>query len=587
MTTRASRRSRTSRNSMAEALGLGKTYPLRDLPVRAEPPVAAFETMARVLVTDSEPGVAYLLLDQDGKPLAGGAEPKGTGNGEELAIDSPPIEEDIKFTVQASRPSGGTAILFGSAEVRVGLDDSLGIAVVPEGPQPAVIDYGTPVTVEVSNSQEAVFYRLVGRPDGDNAAPDDPAAMAADIPLSDGGDVSGTASAIRLLSKPLSQDQVIHVRAVKDFGGAKPAQTVLLKAPLPVFVRPDSSLAVSAKAPIIDHSGKSAIRIDKAAKGISYQLHSRPIYDSEFLHDEAADPSALVVPADSGDVRIKVPPAPPAWEEAADFTPVGDAADGSGGILTLPVAELVRDTMFIVEARKAHQQGAAAFTSAERLDQVAAVLVRPDPAPPLRLSALIADGKLVQLGVLGGEAGVFYTLIAGSPRAEVYVHQHDWVDQSVNKGIGQLQLKVDFAIGTGPPEVETRLAPPPLPLADLKPVVLPADLEVNARRATTDLASSLGTATIAALPKFEVKPDRVAAGASAKVVIAEPAEGERYFLAIDGKPAGDPVAGQGDPLSFDTGPLAPGQVVELRVAPPEKNKSIEVERRTVLAIAIG
>src|SRR4051812_47660320 len=114
MTTSASRRARTSRNAMAEALGLGKAYPLRDLPVRAEPPVAAYGTVAKVLVTDSEPGVSYLLLDQDGKPLGGGAGPEGAGTGGELSIDSPEIEEDIRFTIHTKRPSGGTAILFDS-----------------------------------------------------------------------------------------------------------------------------------------------------------------------------------------------------------------------------------------------------------------------------------------------------------------------------------------------------------------------------------------------------------------------------------------------------------------------------------------
>lgn len=587
MTTSKSRKMRTRRNAMAEALGLGKAYPLRDLPVRAEPPVAAYGSIARVLVTDSEPFVAYRLLDQDAKPLPGGAAPEGIGTGDELSIDSPPIDEDISFMLEARRPSGTSAILFGLAEVRVGLDDALPLTVVPEGPVPTVVDRGGSVEIEVANSQEGVKYRLVARPDGDQAAPDDIAAMAADIPLSDGGEVAGTAAAIRLKSIALTDDLVIRVRAVKEFGGGKPPQTMLMKAVVLVFVRPDSTLGVTAKPAVVDHGEKSAVKIAKAADGIAYRLHSRPIADGEFVHFLAPGPSAIVVQTESGDVAINPPLAPAAWEEAPGFSPLGDPATGSGGVLTLPVRELVRDTMILVEARKTHKSDSGTFTSAERLDQAVAILVRPDEAPPLRLSAVIVADKLAQLAVVGGEEGVFYTLTAGNPLAEVYVHQHNWVDSSLNKGIGELQFGIDFVIASGAPGLETVLAPPPLAVADFKPVALPVDLEAAARRATTGLAAGLGKVPIASLPKAEAQPPAITAGATAKVVIAEPVAGELYFLTVDGRAVADPVPGAGAPLSLDTGPLAAGQQVELRAAADESSKSIRIERRTPIDIAIG
>ena len=46
--TSASRQARSARNALAEALGLGESYPLRDLPVTAEPPVASYGSIARV-----------------------------------------------------------------------------------------------------------------------------------------------------------------------------------------------------------------------------------------------------------------------------------------------------------------------------------------------------------------------------------------------------------------------------------------------------------------------------------------------------------------------------------------------------------
>ena len=152
MTTSASRQARSARNALAEALGLGEPYPLRDLPVTAEPAVVAFGGAAAVGIGDSELTTAYRLLDQDGGPLAGGAEPEETGTGANLLIDTPAIKEDIRFTVRATRPSGRTAMLFETCEIKVGLDDSLGVAIVPPGPVPAVIDHvsGSPAVAVIT-----------------------------------------------------------------------------------------------------------------------------------------------------------------------------------------------------------------------------------------------------------------------------------------------------------------------------------------------------------------------------------------------------------------------------------------------------
>lgn len=586
MTGTASRQLRSARNALCEALGLGETYPLRDLPVRVEPPVAAFGSLARVSIEDSEREVLYRLMGQDGQPLPGGAKPQGTGTGAEITIDSPPIAEDIRFTLEAKRPSGRAALLFGSAEVRVGLDASLAVTTVPPGPGPIVIDHGASLDVEIVNSQEGVTYRLVGRPADDQAAADDVAAMANDVALGSGPEVPGTGTAIRLASIGLDEDVVVHVRALKVFGGAKPPQTTLLKAVLPVFVRPDAGLAVSAKPAIVDHGGKAAVRIAKAEPGIAYALHSRPVADSEFVHSDSPGPSALTVPTPGGDVHILVPPPPDVFEEPEGFAPLGDPATGSGGTLALPVPGLVRDSIIVVEARKTHVADPA-FTSAERLDQAVAVLVRPDPGPPLRLTASLADGKLTRLSAVGGEEGVFYSLAQGGSLGELYLHQHDPADPALNKGVGALAIGVDFVIAAGAGAASTSAAPPPLPVLDLKPLELPAELAISARRATTGLTADLGKLKIAAVPAAEPQPASVAAGKSAKIRIADPVAGERYSLAVDGRAVAAPVEAGGAPLSLGTGPLMPGQSVELLVASGAASDAIQVERRVPLAVSIG
>jgi hypothetical protein len=589
MTSSASRQMRSARNALVEALKIGEPYPLIDLPVRADPPVAAFGTTAQILIEDSEPTVAYRLRDQSGQPLPGGANPKTNGTGGEIQVPTPAIAEDVTFTVHAVRASGREAMLSGSGQIRVGLDASLPVAVVPGGAVPIVIDHGATVDVEVAHSQEGVRYRLVSRPSPDAAAPDDAAAMTADIPLSAAAGVGGTGGAIRLTSVPLVDDTVIHVRASKLFGGSnpRPPQAALLKTSLAIFVRPDAGLEVTAKPAVVDHEGESAVQIVRSAPGVSYRLHAKPIRDSEFSRAATPDPAALAISPPAGDVFVLPPPITPAWETPAGFEPLGAPAAGTGGELSLPVPPRKADTIIVVEARKTHGSGAGAFTSAERLRQPAAVLARPDPSPPLRLAARVANGKLTELRVIGGQPGVFYSLGAASPLGEMYVHQTSPDDPALNKGIGALVTMLDFVVAAGVPVGPTSAAPPPIASLEVKPKALPAEISIKARRAMTGLTADLGKADIAVLPEAEVQPATVAAGASVKVTIAQPVAGERYAVVVDGRRVADPVAATAAALSLTTGPLVPGNRVELWALAADLTAPIQVDRFTQLDVAIG
>jgi hypothetical protein len=588
--TSANRQVRSARNALAEALGLGETYPLRDLPVTAEPPVAAYGSIARVAIEDSERTLAYRLLDQEARPLPRGAEPEGIGTGAAIAIDSPAIADDITFTVRATRPNGRVAMLVGTAQVRVGLDASLPVTLVPPGAVPTVIDHGATVEVEIAGSQEGVIYRLAGRPSPDPAAPDDASAMSADVPLSAPAGVAGTGGPIRIASVPLFDDTVVHVRASKVFGGSKPrpTQATLLQATLPIFVRPDAGLAVAAAPVIVDHGGQAAVEVAASQPGVAYTLHGRAIADAEFSRRDPPDPATVSVPTPDGDVRVVTPPPTPVWAAPPGYGPLADPVVGTGAALSLPVPPRLADTAIVVEARKSHAAGTDAFTSAERLHQPAVVLVRPDPSPPLRLAARVIKGKLAELSATGGEAGVFYAIAGPKRLGELYLHQNSPDDAALNKGIGALAVTVDLVVAAESPAQATSAAPPPVPRLELKPLALPAELAVTARRAMTGLTTALGKVAVTAPPAVEVKPAAVEPGKSATVTIAEPLAAERYAIMVDGKRVADPVPGAGAPLSLDTGRLAAGSRVELWIkADAPADAAIEIERLVPLDIAVG
>lgn len=587
MSTSASRRMRSARNAMAEALGLGEAHPLRDLPVLAAPPVAAFGAIARIGIEDSERDTVYRLevVGAAANPRA----PTGTGNGEAVGIETAPMAEDVTFRVEATRPNGRAAVLLGTAQVRVGLDASLPVALVDAGPPPMTIDHNAAVTVEIERSQEGVSYVLVARPSPDPAAPDSVAAMAKDIALSDPGGTGGTGGAIRIASTGLRDDTVIRVRAVKTFAGSppRPRQTTLLAAALPVFVRADPLVAVAAKPQVIAHGTPAAIILTKAAAGVTYALYAKRIADSEFSRADPPDPAILAVTVPGGEVRVTTPPQSAIWVMPRGYEPIGTPAVGTGAALTMPLPPLLRDTAFIVEARKQHGEGATAFTSGEQLAQAAAILVRPDPAPPLRLVASVVDDKLVQLTALAGEEGVFYALAAAAPLGELYLHQHDPFDRAFNKGVDALAISVDFVVSGGAVSRATGEAPPPAPFLDTAPLALPLELGVLARRATTGLIQELGKATVAPLPVAEVEPAAVAPRGSVKVTIAQPVAGERYALMVNGVRVAEPVVGGAAALELDSGPLPGGAQLALWVGAGDDAGAIRIERQAMLDVTVG
>lgn len=476
---------RHARDRLLDLLGLGRTYPLRDPAVGATTTVA-YGTSARIPLAYGQPGVVYRLCDSAGKPLTPAV--TATGSGGELTLETPEITDDRLFTIEAVKSSNGlSALLLGQATVKVGIDQGLSAQVVgaellvpgvdPPAPgAPRIVDWGVGVSVEVQASQEGVDYRLEA--DGSGAT------------LST-ADVRGNRGTITLRSVALKEDTDLRVRATKTFAPDehREAKTGLLDTVLPVKVRANPGLAVTLKATTVGYGADASVSVAATQASAVYALLVHATADSEVIHK---DPAAadLRIPVDGKEpVYVRPPAAATPGALPPGFRATGASVAGNGGARSLSLSVLRADTTFLVQAQKNHRSGdGGSVTSTVYLTQRAAVLVRPDPAPTLRLRAALRDGVLqAPIQVEGGQSGVFYHFSNAADgqalAAPVYFHQRDAADSTRNKGIGQLCIGVDLAVT--PPLSAARVAANP-DLATLAPE--PPQLQAAGLRSDTRLS---------------------------------------------------------------------------------------------------
>ncbi len=491
----ASFRLRDARDRLIDLLKIGRTYPLVDLPVEYTQMVA-WGMSGTLTLSFSQPGVAYQLLDRDGKPL--NPEVNATGNGSDLVLTTPKITNDIHFTVKAVKNSLALT-LHRAIEIKVGLDKSLQAAIVGAAPldpnattptptDPRIVNYGASPQVQIEKSQAGVDYYLVCAKTG-------PAEIG-DYELGDPKTtwkvistrfVRGDSLAIMLQTQPMAEDTDIRILAIKTFDASEKQaeQRALLTITLPLKVRANPALAVTANLQGLDYAANAAAIIQGSQTSVSYQLFFRPIRDSEFVRD-GTESSALLTINGITSLWVKKPSNP----TTDAITALGVATAGNGGDLSLTVGGLKEDSLLVVVATKQHttQSGKPAIPSSLQLAQAVAVLVKPEPAGtdyPLRLQAKTGaastDGlnKEVVYSVLNGQPGVFYhfrlansALDLGLP---VYCHKD-------GKGIDELLVEVDFVV--------TGSLPSPLPEWDC-PVDLTATatLSIRAVKAQTGLES--------------------------------------------------------------------------------------------------
>ena len=106
---------------------------------------------------------------------------------------------------------------------------------------------------------------------------------------------------------------------------------------------------------------------------------------------------------------------------------------GTGGRLAFTTPALTHDSLLIVQAFKAHQ-ATPDVSSAIQLEQAAVILVRPNPAPALRLVPVEPAATSGAFQVFDGQPGVFYYFRREPEGTElglpVYFHKKDDTDRA-------------------------------------------------------------------------------------------------------------------------------------------------------------
>jgi hypothetical protein len=610
---------RDARDRIIDLLGFGRTYPLRDLGVPDQIVVTPL-TRAKIAIDFSQRDVLYELHDRaTGAPILDAGAPivvEGTGGPIELV--TPPINVDVSYRILAVKRDGAQTIdQRREAWLRTGASPSRNTAIrVIEGVDSSLVasirlpvldsgidnprptdarlgDWGVQAEIEVLESQEGVTYQLI-----ENAK--DLSDPAKDRVVS-AQPVVGTSGTITLRTKPIAEDVDLRIRASKVIGTAPNTvtRTGILDLVLPLRVRANPAIPAQLVPPVVAYGGAAVVRLDTTQASAAYRVYRSRVRDRDFVFDTAPSVPTIDVAGDGRTVRVQRPAKPSPWQDLPGFAPAGDATPGTGGTLNLAIGAPGTDDVFlIVQATKRHQTGPLGTGSAEiassvQLDGALALLVRPDPAPALRLEVTLASGATTgSLLVGGGQPGVFYEFrLDGNPQPiglPAYVHQRDDQSAQLNKGIEQLRLEVDAVVARDQPAPTTSLAttPPATPLVDTAKLPAGSVLVVQARKATSGLGAPLARrATLDAVPAVTA-PASVARGASADIVIAASRSGERYWLIRNGQIVGDVQVGTGAKITLPTGALTERTAFTLAVTRPD-DQAIAVERHVDLVVDVA
>jgi hypothetical protein len=597
-------------DAQGQQVGLGRTYPLRDLPM-SERIVVTPGGRAKIALAFSQPGVTYQLCDRDtGRPiLDAGAAITVDGTGGPITLVSPPIDVDTSYRVLAVKREGAQtpelrreAWLRTVVQVVKGVDASLPAnLLLPlldariDNPRPGdarLGDWGVQADIEIPTSQEGVTYTLIVD-----------AADLSDVTkhqVMSAQDVVGTSGRIVLRTVAIQEDIDLRIRGQKTAGTSTDPSTGLAILDVVLLLRVRANPAVPAQLvpSVVAYGGASVVRLGATQASAAYRVHRRRVRDAEFVFDAGTQAPTIDVPGDGQTVRIQRPTRTTPWQDLTGFAPVGDAVQGNGGALDLAIgAPGTDDAFLLVQATKQHQTGrlgtaSEQIPSAVQLDAALALLARPNPAPALRLEVAMAAGATTgSLGVTGGQPGVFYEFRLDGQTQPIarpaYFHQRDDQSDQLNKGLEQLRIEVDAVVPRDRPAPagDPATTPPAAPLLDT--ALLPAGsvLRVVARKAMSSLAVPLDqTAVLDDLPAVTT-PAPVARGTSADIVIATSRQGERYWLLQNGQPVGDPQVGTGARIALSTGAVAARTVFTL-AATRSDDTALAVERHVDVTVDV-
>jgi hypothetical protein len=603
---------------------LGRTYPLRDVPL-PEQIVVTPGSRAKIELGYSQPGVTYELRLADGSRVLDAGNPiRVVGTGGSVELVTPPINVDTSFRVLAIKPSGREAWLRAVVRVLEGVDRAVvaQIAGLPlldaridSAPKPTDARLGhwaVEAQVEVLESQEGVTYQII-----QNAEPEDLKDPSKDVVLSQNV-VVGTSGTIVLRTKPIKEDIDLRVRGTKITGTpANPiVRTAVLDVVMPLRVRANRAAGAQLNPAVVPFGGSSTLRIGTTQTSAFYQLYRGRIRDLHFVF--GGDPwnrPTITVNADGRNVVLVRPLRPAhAWEDIQGFGAVADRVIGTGAPLDLPIAApATDDTYFLVKASKRHESGplgtdSEVIESHVQLDDAVALLVRPDAAPALKLSATLIADAITALEVDAGQAGVFYELrIAATPAlisVPAYFHQRDDLDARVNKGLAlrpdllppllppptdnALRVEVDFVLVRDGAVGLPATTAPPIPVVTVEPpVAANSVVAVRARKAMSGVAVDLAKQAIfASVPAVKAQPAQVTAGQSAMIVIETSTSGDSYWLERDSNRVGNVIAGTGARIELPTGAIDRRTVFYVVAMRVDQTK-LYVERQVQIAVDVA
>jgi hypothetical protein len=471
---------RAARDRLIDLLQLGNPYPLRDLAL-GYPPIIAQEQQADIQILNAQIGVCYQLCDADGNPIQGtdskpiAAERDANQTSDSIILKTPAINLDVTFMILAVRKADAYGALLkppletylrDSVWIKIGINTGLTVNLQPtegqvcEGLQ-ITVTYGDTISVEVQKSQEGISYYLV-RADDERA-------------LSQS--VRGNKNTIRLVSNPLAEDVEVQVKAYRS---EDLSRTARLAAMVSIRVRVNPQLAIDvdpSTPPIVAYAARATLSLPSPQPQVTYDLYQRSLVSADYVTDET--PGRLAIPGTGVFVGA---PKPLAGSSPDGFVLVGSFQSSSGNMM-ITTAELLADTLFIVLATKT--------STCEQLplDQVAVVLVRPDPSP--QVEALLpvvpaaAEGNII---VRGTEQGVMYQLRRDANSMLINAPGYDYRDRVLET----MRIEVDFvAEAPADPDAYQTLVLP------TGPVTSTTTYNVLATRLLTGLSVQLaGKATI-------------------------------------------------------------------------------------------
>ncbi len=459
---------RDARDRVVHALGLGLSYPMRDLPLTYDAMVA-FELVAQITIGGSQAGVRYQLCDEDGNPI-----PEVNGQtffveaqpGDADAIlPTPPIIEDVTYTILAVRNDESRALsletyLNEAVSIKAGVDTGLTVKFEPLNEQQIkdlqidqiddhqiIIAYDNKVRIMIEDSQEGVSYQLYEETDQPCQN------LQKDVSRSDA--YKGTRDDRTFYSKVTFTEDITLI--IKAFRTTDEGICSYLDARLTVNVRPNVAVAVHVDPLIYDYNAPATFSLTGAQASASYQLYQRRIAPEEYVSEETE--GHLKIPTDGetlvfveeGNTGIANEAIPvfietPVKTEEGDvppgFTLVGAfEGDGEARSLTTPVPE---DMLFVVQATKTFIVQTTEETREEnlQLDQTVALLVRPDTAPVVGVEASPVEAGAIGIVTLAGtQHGVFYQMVDPDDTLVGFPGYH-----YEDRGVQRTRLEVDFVI---------------------------------------------------------------------------------------------------------------------------------------------